>query len=221
MIETEQTIQRTTAPDFLRVYFFAPDNSFMSRAVSDYHKIFDYNDAFVSHCALQLGNQVYEVSLEGTTVYDYTEELDSHPRLLSYYELEIDDKSEDSRYAAEFLLRSYVQENRKLDWRGCLKYAANFLLLSKGDRMLAEYHNFNAPASSIQIKKSKANTKMLVYNLPYTCATQVIYVLCYLLDVEPLCVGHLPMSVYEMLAQFHELEIGVMWTDEKAFELGE
>ena len=220
MLESIELRQKLAAPDLLRVYFFSSDNSLFSRSVNDYHRLFDV-DAFTTHCAIQLGNTVYEVSLQGTTAYSYTPELDEHPLLLSYYELELNEQSEDARYAAEFLLRSYVSENRKLDWCGCLKYAANFLLISKADRYVNEYHSFNVPKSSISLKRSRANTKMLVFNLPYTCASQVIYVLDKLFDMDILCTGHLPTSLYEVFISLTELGVGFIWTNEAAFEPGE
>lgn len=182
--------------EYFRVYFFRNERpqtlteKIQQRAVNDYYRSFGY-DSVVSHCAIELNGKLYEVSLnEGTQVYAGGDHILTVPTLVSYWEIDLTGMDYESTV---FMLNSLV--DRKLDWKGSLKYLANFFFNSASTDIkygMFPLLNYCLPYASI----SRGGDKLLEFHLPYTCATLAAIAIDHLFHLEPAYDSHLPPTIY-------------------------
>jgi hypothetical protein len=175
----------------------------MHHAVSRYSQLFGYKGK-ISHCGIQLNSHYYEISSEGC----YREEWDSSilelPFTVGYYEIDLNDIEEAAK-AAQFMLDYDFQINRKLDWWACVRYAVAFMRLGqlsdtdKGEATI----DFSLEPGSI-----KKENNLIHFNLPFTCATQVINVLGVLFKIGPALDCHIPDAIAHYLISLAEAGYG-------------
>lgn len=186
--------------DVVRVFYYRyPRFGFMAKATRDYQRCFGIEDVESNHVSLQLGSKVYEVSLEGTSCYNYSDELLLDRNLVGFYECDISECPDDVKRAARFTLDYDVLTNRKLATKDCLKYLKQWLLR---DKRIQAWHcdpDYNLEPGTI------ANTR---FNMPFTCATQVATTFARIFGLEPIADSHLPTAILWMTLAMADSGIG-------------
>lgn len=185
--------------DVVRVFYYRyPCFGWMAKATRDYQRCFGL-DATVNHVSLQLGSKVYEVSLEGTSCYDFSEELLLDKNLVGFYECDISDCPDETKRAARFTLDYDVLTNRKLATKDCLRYLRHWLTRDRRKQAWNFRPDFNLQPGTI------ANTS---FNMPFTCATQVATTFARLFGLEPIADSHLPTAILWMNIAMADSGIG-------------
>jgi hypothetical protein len=223
-MQTTQSIlnQRLDTIDKIRVYFFESKvegalDVVLHKAVVDIHKLFDFPKCKYTHCALQFGDLVYEVSLKGTTVYEYTDELLELEELQAYYEIDIASMTNERKYLVQLTLDSYVTENRKLEVAKGIKYVYSWLTSGSKEE---DVHLYDLNISRGTLKRLETTLGVdgfefqalaLKYNPPYTCATMVATVFNQMFEIEPSFDSFLPNAVYGGLMVLASFDFGAMY----------
>jgi len=192
----------------LRVIFFDYAGSSlldkcMHHAVSRYSQLFGYKGK-ISHCGVQLNDYYYETSLEGCVREEWDDSILQLPFTVGYYEIDLEDLEEPAK-AAQFMLDYDYQINRKLDWWACVRYAREFIRLGKISNTEMGEATIDFSLQPGSIKKEKSNIR---FNLPFTCATQVINVLGVLFKIGPALDCHIPDAIAHYLITLAEAGYG-------------
>jgi len=199
----ENTVQiANDTIDILRVFYFSyPRFNWLSKATRDYHRCFGV-PCDTNHLSLQFGSKVYEVSLDGTECFDFSDDYLLHPHLVTFFECDISHISQELKLAARFALDYDVLTNRKLKPIECFRYLKHWL--TRDNQMPAFSYNldFSIPTATIQKRK---------FNLPYTCASQVAHVFNRIFGLEPVADNHLPSTILWTTFAMQESNLGFFY----------
>lgn len=191
------------AEKVLRIFFFSwVKRDFMACAVRKYHSLFDI-DGDVDHLCIQFGDKVYEVHVDGCDAFVANEVVPgffTNESLLGYYELDLNDMDEEKLLIAKFALDQDVLMQRKLNWKGCLKYAWDFFTLPERTLVVL---NYNLPEATIKRHRNVAG-----FHLPFTCATQAANLLFTLFSLQPIIDNHLPTTIAYVTIAMSESGLG-------------
>lgn len=198
---------------YLRIFFLDYKNGgslvdrLVTKGVRDHHLAFGYNNTSnLGHVIVALGDQCYEVTIDGTVAYLATfDELWSLPRVFGYYELACD-LNEEKMTALQWILNSKLKQ--KLDIFGSISYALQYrLCLLRGfDGVELEFAD-NRPIAKVN------DTNNLEFCLPYTCTS--IANICLRRAIENYsCTfdSHLPTSLFLECVNLTNFGLGSMFT---------
>jgi len=203
------------------VLFFQPVRNgpfldrFLSFCVSLYSKCFGHT-APTTHCALVLDNWCYEVSLAGCSKYEFEESLFFHPCVKAVFVIEgvcETTEQQERLEAAKFMLEQDFAINRKLDVKACLSYLFWFWVVSFQQQLKLKFSpyniclDFSLKPGTMKIDKEANEIR---FHLPFTCASQVAFVLTKLFNLDPILDSHLPSSLFFSLFCIARLGYGTM-----------
>lgn len=203
---TEVKQSKVDAIDTIEIYFYryfiSPSKQgFLSRSIYDYHRCFGIDDVIATHCNLRLGDTVYEISLEGTTALPYDEVALDEDNLIAYYSCDLTQLPIETRHMARFILDREVLDNRKLNWRDCMRYLCSWLAYLMRPSNIRFKSDFGIKSATISKGK---------FHLPYTCATQAAYTLSRLFGVEISFDSHLPTTIVYICDYLESIGIGAL-----------
>ena len=188
-----QTTTKEDVPSVVRFYFFRLERpkllkdwltiKTLNKAIADYQRSLGF-DTNVYHVLVQVGKFVYNVGLDGTVKQEFpTEDYLTFARTLVCWELDLDEYGVDKslRLATVNTLDLYVNEDKKLDVKGCLSYLGKLLVgFEPGE-------------------------------LPYTCVTLANAVLMRLFDLETVEDSHTPASLLLCVLGLSNSGIGMLY----------
>jgi len=206
----ENTIVRPTQSavdniDWLEIFFYRyywVSDGYPARATYDYQRCFGIQEVLANHCAIRLGNLVYEISTEGMTCIDYDEyarEVVSDRALTYLYSCDLSELPIESRLQARFILDNDVTNDRKLNCRDCLKYLGHWFYHCLRPDLQRFRLDFNVGGATI---------KRGSFHLPYTCATQAAYTLSRLFGLEITVDSHLPTTLVYICDYLDSVGVG-------------